>query len=142
MGPFGFIAFLSLMGAGIVRGVQVLRLHTRDRSAPLLVACVSLILMVAVYNWVDLGLVNLRLTAFAGLAFGVIGAWNRYGTQVTHTPDREQQLVSYGVARTVVHQFEAVQVEKEDGDIGYPLRSSGDGLVQAVHKEFAVGEPR
>jgi hypothetical protein len=30
-----------------------------------------------VYSYVDLGLINLRMTAMAGLAFGIVGAWGR-----------------------------------------------------------------
>jgi O-antigen ligase len=77
LGPFGLIAFLTLVGGSITRGVQLLKRATRDRSAPVLVAFVSLILMMTVYSFVDLGLFSLRLTAWTGVAIGVIGTWGQ-----------------------------------------------------------------
>ena len=75
MGPLGFITFLTLLGAGIVRGVQLLRRASSNRSAPLLIAFVCAILMFAIYCFVDLGMFSFRSTLLLGLALGVVGAW-------------------------------------------------------------------
>lgn len=77
MGPVGFITFLTLCGAGLLRGVQLLKRASNDPSAPVLVAIVSLLLMLVVYSYVDIGLNNTRVTVLLGLALGVIGTWGR-----------------------------------------------------------------
>ena len=74
MGPAGFIAFLSVSGATIALGVQLLKREANGRMAPILVALAGLILMMLVYSFVDLGLFNLRLMAWTGAAIGIIGA--------------------------------------------------------------------
>jgi hypothetical protein len=77
MGPVGFIVFLTLCGAGLVRGVQLLKRASNDRSAPVLVAIVSLLLMLVVYSYVDIAMNNTRVTIMLGFVLGVIGAWGR-----------------------------------------------------------------
>jgi hypothetical protein len=77
MGALGFIAFLSVFGAGIVRGIQLLKAMNRDRAAALMVAFVSLLPMLMVYSYVDLGLTNVRTAVLLGLALGIIGTYRR-----------------------------------------------------------------
>ncbi|HZS21202.1 MAG TPA: O-antigen ligase family protein [Pseudonocardiaceae bacterium] len=74
-GPIGFIAFLSLIGNGIVRGVQILKRSTRSHSAPYLVALTSALLMIASYSYVDVSLTSIRIAAIFGLTLGAIGVW-------------------------------------------------------------------
>ncbi|HLZ70676.1 MAG TPA: O-antigen ligase family protein [Dehalococcoidia bacterium] len=76
-GPAGFVAFLTLIGVGIARGVQLLKQRSRSESAPFIAALVSGLLMVPIYSYVDIGLTSVRLCAFLGLALGVIGVWGR-----------------------------------------------------------------
>lgn len=73
MGPLGFIAFLVLIATGIVYGVQVLRRSSKEPFAPIIVALVSGLIMVAVYSYVDLGLTSVRMSVFFGILLGVIG---------------------------------------------------------------------
>jgi hypothetical protein len=75
MGPIGFITFLTLCGAGIVRGVQLLKSASNDRSAPYLVAVVTLLLMIIVYSYVDIAVNSPRVTIVLGFTLGVIGTW-------------------------------------------------------------------
>jgi hypothetical protein len=77
MGPIGFITFLTLIGAGTMRGVHLLRGAANDGRAPLLVALASTLPMIAVYSYVDLGLTNARIAVLLGLVLGVIGTWGK-----------------------------------------------------------------
>jgi O-antigen ligase len=77
MGPVGFITFLTLCGVGILRGVQLLKHANDEPSAPILVAIVSLLLMLFVYSYVDIGVNNTRVMILLGFALGVIGTWGR-----------------------------------------------------------------
>jgi O-antigen ligase len=77
MGPVGFIALLVLFGAAIVRGVQLLKEATHDRSAPYLVAFVSGLLMIPIYSYVDLSTTSVRMCMFFGLLLGIIGTWGK-----------------------------------------------------------------
>lgn len=75
MGPLGFITFLTICGAATARGVQLLKAAQRSRSAPYLVAIVSLVPMLLVYSYVDIALNSIRVMAVMGFALGAIGAW-------------------------------------------------------------------
>jgi hypothetical protein len=75
MGVFGFVLFFTLVGAGIVHGIHILKRSSHERTAPILVALVSALMMVMVYAWVDLGLMNVRTTILLGFALGAIGVW-------------------------------------------------------------------
>jgi hypothetical protein len=86
MGPLGFIAFLTLCGAGIVRGVHLLKAAQASRSAPYLVAIVSVLLMLLVYSYVDIALNSVRVMTLMGFALGVIGTW---GARVEPAPRDE-----------------------------------------------------
>jgi hypothetical protein len=86
MGPLGFIAFLTVCGAGTTRGVQLLKSASNSRSAPYLVAIVSALPMLLVYSYVDLALSSIRVMALMGFVLGVIGMW---GLQATTTPRDE-----------------------------------------------------
>lgn len=77
MGPVGFIAFLSLVGAGIVRGVQLLKRASREPTAPMLVALVSVLIIMLVFSYVDLGLTFVRIGVWLGFVLGIIGMWGR-----------------------------------------------------------------
>lgn len=77
MGTFGFFVFLAWLGAGVVRGVQLLKQAANDRTAPILAALVSALTMLVVYFWVDLGMTNPRAMAVLGLVLGLIGMWGR-----------------------------------------------------------------
>jgi hypothetical protein len=90
MGPFGFITFLTLCGAGIVRGVQLLKAAQNSRSAPYIVAIVSALLMLIVYSYVDIALNSIRVTTLMGFALGVIGAWGA-GTAIHHRAESGRQ---------------------------------------------------
>ncbi len=80
MGTFGFIAFLTWIGAAIVRGVQLLKQAANDRAAPILAAMVAALLMTMVFSYVDLGLHSVRITVLLGFALGAIGQWHRDAT--------------------------------------------------------------
>jgi len=80
MGPLGLIGFLSLTGASITRGVQLLRRAPHPTAIPILVALVSLVVMWLVFSSVDLGLINPRLTLWTGAAIGIIGTWGWLAT--------------------------------------------------------------
>jgi hypothetical protein len=77
IGPVGFLAFLTLIGAGIVRGVQVLKHSKNDRYAAIVVALVSGLVMITIYSYVDLGLTSVRIGTFFGIVLGTIGMWGR-----------------------------------------------------------------
>lgn len=77
MGPVAFITFLTLCGAGIVRGVQLLKVAANNQSAPYLVAIVAALLMLVVYSYVDIALNSVRVMVLLGLVLGVIGVWGR-----------------------------------------------------------------
>jgi len=81
MGTAGFLALLTLVGVGLVRGVQILKQSSVSRSAPYLVAIVSLLIMLFVYSYVDIGLNNTRVAVMLGLALGVIGCWKSRSTE-------------------------------------------------------------
>ena len=85
MGPLGMLTFLTLTGAAIARGVQLIKQAPNDRSAPVLVALVSGSIMLFVYSYVELGLSGVRTTALWGFAFGVIGAWGREAIESAKT---------------------------------------------------------
>lgn len=72
-----FVVFLTLMGAAIVRGVQLLKRTSHDQSAPVLVAVVSGLLMLVVYSFVDVALTNTRAMMLLGFVLGVVGVWGR-----------------------------------------------------------------
>lgn len=75
MGPVGFITFLTLAGVGLVRGVQILKRSSGSSAAPMLVANVSLLMMIVVFCYVDIGLNNTRVAVMFGLALGFISTW-------------------------------------------------------------------
>ena len=77
MGPLGFIVFLSLIYATMVRGVQLLKQASQDYAAPYLAATVAVVLMLMVFSFVDLGLTADRPTGLLGFAIGMIGTWSR-----------------------------------------------------------------
>ncbi|OIQ92176.1 hypothetical protein GALL_258530 [mine drainage metagenome] len=53
----------------------------------------------------------------------------------------DQQLVADGVAKAVVHVLEAIEVDENDRDgLAVPLRQ-GDGVLQPVVEQIAVGKP-
>src|SRR5204863_2787303 len=54
--------------------------------------------------------------------------------------DRNEEPVSGGVAQTVVHRLEVVEVHKEDRDRGTAARASGEGVPDAVPEQRLVGE--
>ncbi len=74
-GPLAFITFLTICGAAIVRGVQLLKLSSNDQSAPYLVAVVCGLLMIIVYSYVDIAFNSPRVMALMGFVLGVIGSW-------------------------------------------------------------------
>jgi hypothetical protein len=76
-GPLLFIAFLVLVGAAMVRGIQVLKRWRDDRTAPYLVAMVGFLLMFLTFCYVDIGIMSARLTVMFGLVLGAIGTWGR-----------------------------------------------------------------
>jgi hypothetical protein len=76
-GPLVFIAFLVLIGAAMVRGIQVLKRWRDDRTAPYLVAMVGFLLMFLTFCYVDIGIMSARLTVIFGLVLGAIGVWGR-----------------------------------------------------------------
>ncbi|MFN8558322.1 MAG: O-antigen ligase family protein [Dehalococcoidia bacterium] len=78
MGPLGFITLLTITGFTIVYGVQILKREAHTRSAPTLVALISLVMMLVVYAYVDLALTNLRSMVLLGFALGTIGAWGAW----------------------------------------------------------------
>lgn len=75
MGSLGFVTFLTLTGAGIVRGVQLLKREANQRSAPYLVTIVSALLMLVVYSYIDIALNSVRVMTLMGLALGAVGVW-------------------------------------------------------------------
>jgi hypothetical protein len=85
MGPLGFITFLSLIGAGMVRGIHVLKRLGNDHSAPFLVALVCYPLLFIVFSYADIGIMSTRLTAVLGLALGVIGMWGKEVSEASDT---------------------------------------------------------
>jgi hypothetical protein len=77
MGPLGFIVFLTLMGATVVRGVQLTRRLNETRAAPWLIALSCTVVMVLVFAYVDVALTSVRVCVLLGVAMGVIGAWGK-----------------------------------------------------------------
>jgi hypothetical protein len=102
MGPLGFITFLTLAGAGIVRGVQVLKRSTNDHSAPLLVALVCFLPMFMIFCYVDVGINVTRTTLLFGFVLGVIGTWGRdMAVQPAPQPVRRPRLMTVRPAPVV-----------------------------------------
>ena len=77
MGPLGFIAFLTLMGATLLRGVQLARHANQSRAAPIVIALSCAVVMVLVFAYVDVALTSVRICALLGVAMGVIGTWGK-----------------------------------------------------------------
>jgi hypothetical protein len=77
MGPIGFIVFLTVLGATLLRGVQLTRLASHSRAAPTVIALSCAIVMILVFAYVDVALTSVRICALLGVAMGVIGAWGK-----------------------------------------------------------------
>ena len=54
--------------------------------------------------------------------------------------DRLQHLVAGGVAEAVVDRLEVVEVEEDDGDAGALARGAGEGVLDPVGEQRAVGQ--
>ncbi len=55
---------------------------------------------------------------------------------------QDQEAITHGVAEAVVHEFEPVDVQEEDGEgQGRVALVVPQGVVQAVHEECPVGKP-
>ena len=65
------------------------------------------------------------------------------GIEVTAQPaaEREQHAVADDEAEALVHVLEAVDVDEEHGGtVGLALAGAGDGALQAIHEQLAVGK--
>ena len=56
--------------------------------------------------------------------------------------DDEEELIAGIVTEGVVHVFEFVEIEVEDGDGGLVTARLFDGLIELSHEEAAIGEAR
>jgi hypothetical protein len=81
VGPIGFAMFLSVLGIAIVHGVQMLKIASRTRASPYLVAVVGALLMIPSFAFVDIAFTNIRICMLLGLALGTVGVWHRLEAQ-------------------------------------------------------------
>ncbi len=72
-GVLGFVAFLALMATAIARAANVVR-RSRGQARTLGVLTLAAVVMTLVYSYVELGLVNARVTVFVGMLLGTLAA--------------------------------------------------------------------
>jgi len=73
-GVVGFVMLLTLLGAALVRGAQLVR-ETADRTLkPIAITSLAYVVMLIMFSYVDLGLVDVRATILLGVALGLIGS--------------------------------------------------------------------
>jgi O-antigen ligase len=72
MGMGGFIAFFALMTAALARSARIIRVNTLPEARILAMLAIACLVSTLVFSWVDLGLVNPRLTLLMGVVLGGI----------------------------------------------------------------------
>ncbi len=73
-GALAFVALLALFGSAVFRSMQLMASMRADTMKPVAFALGAMVVMFAMYSYVDLGLVTPRAMMFFGAVLGGIGA--------------------------------------------------------------------